>query len=223
MLMLFSVTEENYLKAIFHLSQQQENVPTNAIAEALQTTAASVSDMLQKLARKGVVHYAKYKGVSLSEEGRVIAVRLVRRHRLWEVFLVEKLRFNWDEVHEVAEQLEHIQSALMIERLDEFLGYPQFDPHGDPIPDRDGNLRRLSATPLAEARIGSAYRVVAVHDNSSAFLQYLSKVGIHIGTILRIVERISFDHSIEVQLQTTQRLLLSAKAAAQILLEEYRD
>jgi DtxR family transcriptional regulator, Mn-dependent transcriptional regulator len=132
---IFTLSEENYLKAIYHLSKEEdESVSTNALAERLETTAASVSDMLKKLAKKELIEYKKYQGVNISEKGKRVALQIIRKHRLWEVFLVEKLSFNWDEVHEIAEQLEHIDSPTLVKRLDEFLGYPKFDPHGDPIP-----------------------------------------------------------------------------------------
>src|SRR6478752_3743676 len=147
--MLLSLTEENYLKAIYHLSEDGTiDVSTNAISDALNTKPASVSDMLKKLSQKEVINYIKYQGVSLTPSGRKIALQIIRKHRLWEVFLVEKLKFNWDEVHEIAEQLEHIQSNLLIERLDEFLGFPPFDPHGDPIPNERGEMKAKKHTPL---------------------------------------------------------------------------
>ena len=144
---MLSLVEENYLKAIYHLSEEgREQVSTNAIADAIQTKPASVSDMIQKLDRKGVIEYTKYQGVKVTDNGREAALKVIRKHRLWEVFLVEQLNFHWDEVHEVAEQLEHIKSPLLIERLDAFLGYPKVDPHGDPIPDAQGVIR---SKPLA--------------------------------------------------------------------------
>lgn len=141
---MFSYVEENYLKAIYHLSDHgQKSVNTNAIAEEMSTTAASVSDMIKKLSQKKAVMYQKYRGVNVSAKGKDVALQVIRKHRLWEVFLVEKLKFKWDEVHEIAEQLEHIKSPLLITRLDDFLGYPKHDPHGDPIPNEHGEFSTL--------------------------------------------------------------------------------
>ena len=134
-------SEENYLKTIYHLTIISDSeISTNAIAEKMETKASSVTDMLKKLAEKDLVDYKKYQGVSLTEKGKLSAKMIVRKHRLWEVFLVEKLDFSWDEVHDIAEQLEHIKSEKLINKLDDFLGNPTEDPHGDPIPDKNGKL-----------------------------------------------------------------------------------
>src|SRR3954471_19141026 len=138
--MKYSVSKENYLKAIFHLQQDNQSVSTNALAESLQTRPASVTDMLKKLKEQRLLQYEKYKGVKLTHEGRKVAILIIRKHRLWEYFLVEKLGFGWEEVHEIAEELEHISSKKLIDRLDEYLNFPQTDPHGDPIPDIDGKI-----------------------------------------------------------------------------------
>lgn len=214
----FSFAEENYLKAIYHLSQQQEVVSTNAIADELQTSAASVSDMVKKLAAKQAVNHVKYKGVSMTEQGEKVALWVIRKHRLWEVFLVKKLNFSWDEVHEVAEQLEHIKSRVMIARLDEFLGFPKVDPHGDPIPDQNGHIEAPNASPLYEAPLQQLFRVVAVKDTSSAFLQYLDKLGIGIGTSLQVIDKIAFDNSIEVAINEGKNtVLVSYQVSSNIL------
>ncbi|SFF39515.1 metal-dependent transcriptional regulator [Thermoflexibacter ruber] len=212
----YSLAEEDYIKAIYHLSQQNQEALTNDIAERLETKPASVSDMLKKLADKKVVNYVKYKGVTLTEEGVKIALELVRKHRLWEVFLVEKLNFTWDEVHEVAEQLEHINSPLLIERLDEFLGFPKFDPHGDPIPDAKGEFLVKPHVPLGEMEIGQVGRVVAVQDISALFLQYLNKVGIYIGAKVSITDKIEYDGSLEVLLDDKKTILVSKEVAKNI-------
>lgn len=212
----YSLAEEDYIKAIYHLSQQNQEALTNDIAERLETKPASVSDMLKKLADKKVVNYVKYKGVTLTEEGVKIALELVRKHRLWEVFLVEKLNFTWDEVHEVAEQLEHINSSLLIERLDEFLGFPKFDPHGDPIPDAKGEFLVKPHVPLGEMEIGQVGRVVAVQDISALFLQYLNKVGIYIGAKVGIIDKIEYDGSLEVLLDDKKTILVSKEVAKNI-------
>ncbi|RZL20212.1 MAG: metal-dependent transcriptional regulator, partial [Pedobacter sp.] len=176
-----SYTEENYLKTIYHLSVVNNPVQTNAIAEKMQTKAASVTDMLKKLAEKELVDYVKYQGVSLTEGGKATAINIIRKHRLWEVFLVDKLGFKWDQVHEVAEELEHIKSTLLTERLDEFLDFPKVDPHGDPIPDKYGNFADLSFVKLSKLNTGDKGTITGVSEHSSAFLKHLEKLGLTLG------------------------------------------
>ena len=218
---MLSFAEENYLKAIYHLSQHgKEAVSTNAIAESLKTTPASVSDMIRKLAKKEVILYQKYQGANISEEGKKIALRVIRKHRLWEVFLVNKLRFNWDEVHEVAEQLEHIKSPLLIQRLDEFLDYPKFDPHGDPIPDENGEFTEKKRMPIMDFDLGEKGMVVAVDDSSAAFLRYLDKVGISIGVQLKVEDKIEFDGSMEINIDGKKTINISKTVAQNILVAQ---
>ncbi len=167
---MYSYTEENYLKAIYKLwAENQMDVNTNAIADVLHTKPASVTDMMKKLADKKLLHYARYKGVSLTDKGRKVAIQTIRKHRLWEVFLHEKLNFGWDQVHEVAEELEHIQSALLIDKLDEFLGYPTHDPHGDPIPTRDGIFRKEKLQVLGELNKNQEGIMAGIKDHSISF------------------------------------------------------
>lgn len=192
-----SYTEENYLKIIYHLSADQHPVQTNAIAERMQTKAASVTDMLKKLADKALVDYIKYQGVTLTAKGKLTAINIVRKHRLWEVFLVDKLNFKWDEVHDVAEELEHIKSTLLVERLDEFLDYPKVDPHGDPIPDQFGNFASLSFVKLSKLKEGDKGTITGVSEHSSPFLKYLEKLGLTLGKKIEIKEIIHFDGSVE--------------------------
>lgn len=211
--MVLTETEENYLKAIFTLSfPQGEKVNTNAIANKLDTTAASVTDMIKKLAEKQLISYEKYKGVLLTQAGETIAKRLIRKHRIWEVFLVDKLGFKWDEVHEVAEQLEHIQSPTLVNRLDQFLGYPKKDPHGDPIPDEAGNIYKETNKALSDLNEGDEALVVGVQDTSSAFLQYLNQLEIQLGSALTIVQKIKFDQSVEIR--TNNKMLMLSKQVA---------
>lgn len=218
---MLSFTEENYLKAIYHLSLQGEKaVSTNAIADTMQTRAASVTDMLKKLSAKEVITYEKYYGVNITRKGREAALLVIRKHRLWETFLVNKLGFNWDEVHDVAEQLEHIHSPLLIKKLDEFLGYPRFDPHGDPIPDEKGKINAIKQVPLAEALENKKYEISGVKDDGSAFLRYLDKIGIYIGASIKIIERIEFDGSLEIQIDERGKAFVSKEAAQNILLIE---
>ncbi|MFT6055666.1 MAG: DtxR family Mn-dependent transcriptional regulator, partial [Roseivirga sp.] len=196
---MLSFVEENYLKAIYHLSESgKRSVNTNTLAEEMKTAPASVSDMVKRLSQKKMVQYQKYKGVNVSEEGKIKALHVIRKHRLWEVFLVDKLSFHWDQVHEVAEQLEHIKSPLLIKRLDEFLGFPKYDPHGDPIPDEDGKLTEKRKDPISELDLNILGIVVGVNDSSSSFLKYLDKVGISIGSKIEIKDRMEFDGSVDI-------------------------
>lgn len=216
-----SVTEENYIKAIFHLSASDDKpVSTNAIADHVKATAASVTDMMKRLREKGIIEYEKYKGVRLTPQGDFTARQLVRNHRLWEVFLKEKLGFSWDEVHEVAEQLEHVKSNLLIERLDGLLGYPRFDPHGDPIPDQFGNMGTIKSVRLSAVAVGHQARVTAVGDTSGPFLQYLDQIGIQIGSSLKIVSVMNYDKSVVIELQHGSVLTISSKAADNLIVTE---
>lgn len=208
-----SFTVENYLKAIFQLSQKTEGgVTTNAIADHIGTKAATVSDMLKKLDAQNLIHYKKYQGTLLTPEGRDMAVEIIRKHRLWEVFLVEKLDFKWDEVHDIAEELEHIESKELTNRLDDFLDNPKFDPHGDPIPDKDGNIQRRAQVPLTEIKMGSAGIVTGVKDSSKAFLQYLDTMGIYLGNEVIVQEIFDYDKSRVIETDG-KKLTLSLQAS----------
>lgn len=188
-------TEEDYLKAVLKLEPLGEAVSTNALSAELKTTPASVTDMIKRLGDKRWLLYTPYRGVSLTEEGRRIALRTVRKHRLWEVFLVEKLRFSWDQVHDTAEQLEHIRSPDLIRKLDEFLGFPKFDPHGDPIPNEEGEVESRHTRKLSEVDPGREVVVARVTLHSPEFLQYLDRVGLHINAQLTVLEHLPFDDS----------------------------
>ena len=196
-----SFTEENYLKAIYKLQERlASEVSTNEIAEAVNTRAASVTDMLRKLAEKKLINYKKYQGVTLTEKGRKVAVDIIRKHRLWEVFLVEHLGFGWDEVHDVAEQMEHISSPLLVERLDRFLNHPKYDPHGGPIPDAEGNFPAPARIKLDELPLGKQSKVLGVTEHSDSFLAYLKKVGLDLGQAFTLTDRHDFDRSVEILL-----------------------
>jgi DtxR family Mn-dependent transcriptional regulator len=214
-----SFTEENYLKIIYHLSQNHdEAVQTNAIAEKIQTKPASVTDMIKKLADKRLVDYKKYQGVRLTSTGRAAAVNIVRKHRLWEVFLVEKLNFKWDEVHDIAEDLEHIHSPELIERLDEFLAFPKSDPHGDPIPDKNGQFDTIPFIKLNKLKAGDQGLIMGVSEHSSAFLKHLEKLGLTLGKMVKITEINDFDGSVE--LTTAQKNInVSREVAKHILIK----
>ncbi len=201
---MVTLSEENYLKAIYHLAlRNDEKVSTNAIAQKMQTKASSATDMIKKLSEKGLVDYQKYKGVNLTEKGRLSAVSVIRKHRLWEVFLVDKLSFNWDEVHEVAEQLEHIKSEKLTQQLDAFLNYPTKDPHGDPIPDPSGNMPSTEKVLLAKIENHKHCICIGVKDSSAEFLQYLDKHNIALGTEITIVSKESFDESMTLKINKT--------------------
>ncbi len=197
--MKFSVSEENYIKNIFHLQQQSELVNTNSLANELQTKPASVTDMLKKLQIKNLLEYEKYKGFRLSTKGNKVAINIVRRHRLWEYFLVAKLGFEWDKVHAIAEELEHVSNQELIQKLDSFLNYPQTDPHGDPIPDGDGKIPVIRQLCIADVIEKKKVIVSSVANQSPAMLELLNHYHINIGTELKINQRFSFDESIEIK------------------------
>lgn len=212
-------SEENYLKAIYHLSLlQKQGVSTNAIAAMVESKASSVTDMIKKLADKELVIYQKYQGVLLTDKGLLAAKMIVRKHRLWEVFLVEKLDFSWDEVHDVAEELEHIQSEKLINKLDAFLGFPTEDPHGDPIPDKNGNIAKIEKQLLSELEVGKSGICVGVKDSSSSFLQYLDKQQIALGSEIKIVAKESFDNSLTIAVNTKE-ILISNKIASNLFVK----
>lgn len=205
---MLSFTEENYLKAIYHLSEEgQRTVLTNALAEAMRTKAASVTDMLKKLSQKNLVVYEKYHGVQVTANGRQAALAIIRKHRLWETFLVSKLGFRWDEVHDLAEQLEHIRSPLLIDRLDAFLNYPQVDPHGDPIPDTQGQLRPMPRMALDEVATGYEGTILAVKSNEPPLLQYLERLGAKPGKRVKVLAREPFDGSLEIAIERTPHFI----------------
>lgn len=198
---MFTLSEENYLKTIYHLDAvSAKGISTNAIAKKLETKASSVTDMLKKLSDKKVIIYKKYQGVTLTELGKKTAANIVRKHRLWEVFLVEKLNFSWDEVHDVAEQLEHIQSQKLTDELDAFLGFPKQDPHGDPIPDKDGNYHQIEKRLLSSLKNNEAGICVGVKDSSSEFLQFLDKQEISLGQKITVLEKEPFDDSLHIEI-----------------------
>jgi len=208
-----TTSEENYVKAIYHLTQvMPKGVNTNAIAASLDTKASSVTDMIKKLAEKELVTYQKYQGVNLTELGKLSAKMIIRKHRLWEVFLVEKLGFTWDEVHEVAEELEHIQSEKLINQLDQFLGFPSYDPHGDPIPNAKGEIQLENKWLLSEIEVGLKVTCIGVKDSSADFLKYLDKQKIALGTTLQLLEKESFDGTLKIGIGN-QVLVISDKIA----------
>ncbi len=215
-----SLAEENYLKTIYQLSIETENeISTNALAEKTGIKAASVSDMIRKLSEKDLVSYQKYQGFRLSAAGEKVALNVIRKHRLWEVFLVEKLKFNWDEVHDIAEQLEHIQSTELVEKLDHFLGNPKFDPHGDPIPDAQGKMPQMEYRQLANCRINDHIIMMGVAEHSTNFLQYLVKIGLQLGVKLTVTDFNDFDKSMQLENQKGENIFLSHEAAKNVLVK----
>jgi len=216
--LMHSFTEENYLKAIYHLSEGNVMaVSTNQIAEMTSTKAASVTDMLKKLAEKKLINYIKYQGVTLTVSGVHAAVNIIRKHRLWEVFLVEKLGFKWDEVHDIAEELEHINSETLINRLDDFLGNPVADPHGDPIPDRSGLIKHKKLVKISDMQPGESGTVSGVSEHSSLFLKLLEKMGLTLGAKIIISELIEFDGSIMLTIDQKTERTISREVAKNIL------
>ena len=217
--MLNSLAEENYLKAIFKLSEKgPDNVFTNDIAGLLDMKPASVSDMLQKLSDKKMISSKKYQGVKLTGAGKKAALSIIRKHRLWELFLTSKLGFRWDEVHEVAEQLEHIQSEKLVDHLDAFLGKPKFDPHGDPIPDEKGHLHPHNAFPLCEARSGSAITITGVIDHQPKFLRHLDKCGLALGKKIKVRQITDYDGSMKISIGNSKNQIhISLEVAKNIL------
>ena len=212
-------SEEDYLKAIYSLSDIDNGASTNALANHLDMKASSITDMLKKLSDKGWVNYEKYKGASLNVEGKIIALNIVRKHRLWETFLVNKLNFKWDEVHEIAEQLEHIKSNELVDRLDDFLGNPEFDPHGDPIPNKDHEItdsRKRSY--LSEVEINKEVIIIGVKDSSAPLLQYLEKENMILGKHIIVLEIHDFDKSLRISLNGKE-LNISERVAQNVLVQ----
>lgn len=215
-----SQTEENYLKAIYSLFVvNNKAVSTNKIAEKLETKPSSVTDMVKKLADKDLVDYVKYQGVSLTVNGKEIAVHVIRKHRLWEVFLVRHLGFQWDEVHEVAEQLEHVKSRKLTDGLDAFLDFPSYDPHGDPIPDKDGNFTQRNVIILSTLKIDEESKIVGVKDSSSAFLKYLDNTNIKLGAIIKVLHKEKFDNSMML-LINDQKISISQQIASNLYVKQ---
>lgn len=214
-----TLSEEDYIKVIYHLGKgKRTNVSTNAIAKRMKTKPSSVTDMIRKLSQKDLVHYIKYKGVSLTDDGTRVALTLVRKHRLWEVFLVEKLNFSWDEVHEVAEQLEHIKSEALVDQLDKYLGYPKVDPHGDPIPSKDGKFTKSVKKLLYNVAVGQTGICVGVKDSSSAFLNFLDRNDISLGDTITVLEREEFDGSLFLEINS-KKMRISEQIASNLFLE----
>ena len=214
--MNFSVSEENYIKSIYRLQQGTALVNTNSLAAEMQTKAASVTDMLKKLSAKKILQYEKYKGFKLTDYGKKVALSVVRKHRLWEYFLVEKLGFEWDEVHDIAEELEHISSNELIERLQQFLGSPSFDPHGDPIPDSKGKIPKLVQLNLTALPLNKTVTISSVANQSPQMLEMLKHYFISIGTLIKVLKRFEFDGSLEIKVLKQPACIISELIAKNI-------
>lgn len=214
--MNYSVSEENYIKAIYNLNGSKQLVSTNAL-EIMDTKPASVTDMLKKLKAKKLISYQPYQGCKLNAEGIKVALNIVRRHRLWEYFLAEKLKFEWNEVHAVAEELEHVSSPKLIEQLDEYLGFPRFDPHGDPIPDNEGRIQSLKQIKLTQLPLNINARVSGLTDQSTDMLDLLKHRKISIGTTVEITRKFGFDQSVEIKVEDNTLFTISEQAAQHIL------
>jgi len=213
---MFSQAEENYLKAIYALEEKlQKNISTNILANKTQTKASSVTDMLKKLAVKQLVIYKKHQGVKLTKTGKEVALKVVRKHRLWEYFLVNKLNYRWDEVHDIAEQLEHIKSETLIDRLEKFLKSPKFDPHGDPIPDKDGKIMLIKTVNLLDLKVGQKGILDNLKDSSDEFLKYLNKKNLALRDRIKVIDIEPFDNSIHIETKTHQ-LVISKKVAGNL-------
>ena len=213
-----SQSEEDYLKALYHLEIDYDAVSTNSIADYLDMKPSSVTDMLKKLAEKKYINYEKYKGTSLTKKGRLIALSIIRKHRLWETFLVEKLGFGWDQVHIIAEQLEHIKSEELIENLDDFLGNPKYDPHGDPIPNKDGEIEKMNQKLLVELKTDQIGIITGVKKGTISLLNYLDKEKIKLGDSVKVIEILEFDGTYIVEINK-RKLTFSEKICQNLLLE----
>ncbi len=213
---MLTTTEENYIKALLRISSEGDGeAGTNQLAARLDVRPATVTDMVKKLRDKSLVDYQRYGKIRLTDKGRIKATEIVRKHRLWETFLYDKLDFSWDEVHEVAEQLEHIQSDKLIEQLDKFLGYPLFDPHGDSIPKANEDFKHEVRTSLSDGEVGKTYTIIAVKDNSPHFLQYATRLGLTINSKIKIIEHIGFDKSLSISLNS-KTINISQKVAENV-------
>ncbi len=217
-----SLTEENYIKSIYSLMGKSSSAPvtTNDLSAAMKIKAASVTDMLKKLAAKKLIHYKKYQGVLLTHTGNLLAITIIRKHRLWELFLTEKLKFSWDEVHDMAEELEHVSSQQLVERLDAFLDHPKFDPHGDPIPDHNGKMADYKFFNLSSLTINEKGKVATVIEQQPSFLKHLNKLNIKVGTTIKVLDRVDFDKSLTISVGSNLQFTISNEIAKNILVSK---
>lgn len=214
--MSFTISEENYIKSIYHLQQETGLVNTNAVAAEMHTRAASVTDMLKKLKAKKLLQYEKYKGFKLNDAGKKTALNVIRKHRLWEFFLVEQLKFDWDKVHSIAEELEHISSEELVQRLDNFLGNPSFDPHGDPIPDKHGKIPVINQQSLSDIPLLKTVNVSSVSNQTAQMLEMLKHYNIALGTQLMVLKHFEFDGSLEIKVLKQSACIISEQVAKNV-------
>jgi DtxR family Mn-dependent transcriptional regulator len=218
---MVTATEENYLKAIYNIQEKDGGMAsTNGIAKLVNTAPASVTDMLNRLSGKGLLIYEKYKGVQLSAEGKKIATELIRKHRIWKTFLVDKLHFNWDQVQKIANQLEHVQSEPLINKLDAFLDFPKFDPHGEPIPSNEGKITIRKQIKLADLKIDESGTLIGVKQNDEDFLSYLNHLQIKLGTKFKVLEYIEYENSFLLLVDMTKKLTLSSGVCCNLILRK---
>ncbi|MEO5945728.1 MAG: metal-dependent transcriptional regulator [Chitinophagaceae bacterium] len=212
----YTTSEENYIKAIYHLQKVDGMVTTNELAAELQSKPASITDMMKKLKAKKLLNYQPYQGFRLTADGTKVALSIIRRHRLWEFFLAEKLKFTWDEVHEVAEDLEHVSNKKLIDKLDEYLGFPRVDPHGDPIPDANGKIENSKKICITELPVNTISTVASVSDQSSEILELLEHKKIAIGTKVEVKKKFEFDNSMEIKINRQPVITISEQLAKNI-------
>ena len=217
----FTHTEQNYIKAIYHLSKKEGTTAyTQEVAAAMSTSSASATDMIKKLTEKGLLAYVPYRGAKLNKKGEKTALSIIRRHRLWELFLTKVLKFKWDEVHPMAEELEHVSSDLLLQRIDKYLSHPKFDPHGDPIPDMNGKLSETSNCALSNLNINQSGVISGVNKHSPDFLRYLDQNGLVLSSRIKIIAFHSFDKSMDLVINGKKTLHISYQVASNILVKE---
>ncbi len=214
---MITLTEENYLKALYRLSLETEEISVKDIADSLDIKMSTVNSMIKRLAEKKLLRYEKYKAIELTEKGRKMALHILRKHRLTELFLSKVMGLGWEEVHDIAEQIEHIQSDLFFDRIDEMLGYPKFDPHGEPIPDANGKLPVFKATQLSEGAANKKYKLTGVLNHETAFLKFLDSVGLSIGSVIVIKGIQDFDRSMSVLLNNKTKTIFSQTVCENLL------
>ena len=214
-----TISTEDYIKNIFELQSHHGFATTNALADILKISPPSVTDMLQKLAKQKVLIYTPYKGATLTRKGDKIALKIIRKHRLWEIFLVEVLKFNWDEIHEEAENFEHIMTDQMEEKIDKFLNFPKFDPHGSPIPNKNGVMPKIKLIKLSDASVGDELVIKRVSDEEKDLLKFVSKINLKINKKISVIDKLSFDNSLVLKVDRRKQII-SSKLAENIFVEE---
>lgn len=214
-----SSTAENYLKCLFHLNSEREEIPITLLAETLSVSVPTANSMIKKLAAQGWVKYAPYKPVTLTRKGNKAAAAIVRKHRLTEMFLVQVMKFSWEQVHDIAEQMEHIDAPEFFDRIDQLLGFPKADPHGSPIPDKAGNIEPEAHISLADCKAGSRVKLLSLHQASQEFLIYLNKRKLKLGDVIKIIDIDSYDGSMTVTWSQSEPKILSKSVCEKLLVQ----